>query len=731
MAETTGANERVVSFTARLAELGIGGKAMIGALLGTAALAKAFEILTEGEVRAQEGFDGYVAALNKATALATVGAQIDALTEKLDRLHASSASQAVRGFLSGRLLGQLLGIASPEELEQELTRAQGLYKGLLDHPANDAATKATEALEAANKSGYDYIQQLTQQGYAINHTALEQKIFAVQLSDMPAAYKTAAIEMLRFNDQLERQKALQAALGTRVPTNSGGSFLNGATTNLGDSNLLNLGRQTGTFSAENQFNHVVDLGHDFEDTSKKIAVDWESVARGFTGSLQGLGAINDETALLLGNLSSVADEAQKLAGFLAGGGALGSAAGVAGIFGIAGAALGALSSLFGGHQETEAQRLAREATEKNTAVLQDLTALEKLHLDATGTEIAAMRRLDEQALRSGGTIGSGLTDAQRQQLANFGRTLGLDPNSNTFYRDLQTRINQVDLGSFNATLGDQLRNQGTTFQLQGITDPIQQVLQQLTLLKPYSGPLGDPRNLVPSGNKLLFDALNGLNLGSAGGRASGESNLLAIWQRLLSGGITSNDLGGLSRDEFANEIQKLTSQLQQADSALAGVVDGLKQFRQSLLLDQNLTTLSPVQQLAEARQQYLDDLAKAQAGDQSAAALLPQLAQQFLALDRQVNASGPQYAADFARVLADTQALEKLFGAPVDVANQQLALMKPIEQHTAKMADGIELTNRLLTGGQQQIADAIADMKDELAASLLDMQRQLKAARYN
>jgi tape measure domain-containing protein len=81
----------------------------------------------------------------------------------------------------------------------------------------------------------------------------------------------------------------------------------------------------------------------------------------------------------------------------------------------------------------------------------------------------------------------------------------------------------------------------------------------------------------------------------------------------------------------------------------AQAVNGLKEFVDSLKLS-NLSPLDPLQRLQEAKGQYGTTLLKAQAGDQSAIAKLPDTAQAYLTEARSYYASTPDYAAIFQNV---------------------------------------------------------------------------------
>jgi tape measure domain-containing protein len=86
-------------------------------------------------------------------------------------------------------------------------------------------------------------------------------------------------------------------------------------------------------------------------------------------------------------------------------------------------------------------------------------------------------------------------------------------------------------------------------------------------------------------------------------------------------------------------------------------IERIRGFLNSLLLNTQLTTLTPEQQLAEARRQYEAVLARARGGDVDALAQLPDLAQALLERGRGLYSSGDEYDSLFASV---TQALSAL-----------------------------------------------------------------------
>ncbi len=133
-------------------------------------------------------------------------------------------------------------------------------------------------------------------------------------------------------------------------------------------------------------------------------------------------------------------------------------------------------------------------------------------------------------------------------------------------------------------------------------------------------------------------------------------------------GLNQTDLGRQALLNFIATLDQLEQALgDNANAALnaaaaaemearANKIAGLTDFKHSLALS-GQSVLNPMAQLQEARRQYELMLALAQGGDQSALASVPESARALLDASRAVNASGSRYAADYAKVVADTDAL--------------------------------------------------------------------------
>lgn len=136
--------------------------------------------------------------------------------------------------------------------------------------------------------------------------------------------------------------------------------------------------------------------------------------------------------------------------------------------------------------------------------------------------------------------------------------------------------------------------------------------------------------------------------------------------------------------EMADAIEKAVSRIE----GLSRTIENLQAFRGGLSLNPQLTILSPMQQLAEARRQYESTVAAAMGGDQNAAGRLPGAAQAFLTASRSVNASGRGYVQDFLRVQNETEAVTKLFQDQKSIQEQMLEELKKIAYETSRWATG-------------------------------------------
>jgi hypothetical protein len=210
-----------------------------------------------------------------------------------------------------------------------------------------------------------------------------------------------------------------------------------------------------------------------------------------------------------------------------------------------------------------------------------------------------------------------------------------------------------------------------------------------------------------------------------------RQNIQDLFRQMQAGTLTAEQLGGLTAQEFLDQLTSTIGLLDEVDAGLGTTVDGLQRtvemlraFSDSLKLDANLSTLSPVQKLDEARQQYEKVLAAAQGGDAAAAGQLPEAARAFLEASRAVNASGAQYAADFARVLAQTEALIALLDPAgrtdpiddvVDNTGQMVRHTGDMVNSTQQTVDRLESLIAVQAEGMQKLIDQLDGLKVEMA----------------
>jgi hypothetical protein len=196
-------------------------------------------------------------------------------------------------------------------------------------------------------------------------------------------------------------------------------------------------------------------------------------------------------------------------------------------------------------------------------------------------------------------------------------------------------------------------------------------------------------------------------------------NAIAALEADLSSSIT--DLYGTGLESIENQIsalqeqQSLQDQIAQANyqryQAEIAAIQSLMGFVDSLFLDPALTTLNPLQQLAEAQAQFDELFSLAQAGDVDAINALPALVNTLLGLGRDVFASSPDYTALFDSLTSQLSSLGIGVGsagtAPVSTADPRL--IELMQQQT-------QLQQELVNSERGQQALALAEQIRELAS---------------
>lgn len=192
------------------------------------------------------------------------------------------------------------------------------------------------------------------------------------------------------------------------------------------------------------------------------------------------------------------------------------------------------------------------------------------------------------------------------------------------------------------------------------------------------------------------------------------------------------------------ETDKLTA-VATSSKAFATSLNGVL----SSLTQGSLSTLTPLQKLADAQGKYQQTLVAAKTGDAAAQGNLAASAQAFLTASQVVNASSARYAADAARVQAELAALAADAVGKQTEAEKQLALLTAqadgilkvnesvnlastsiVSAIDALRATGYEAPYSTVSAGRSADVSPTAHLDNTALASALDaMQRELAALR--
>lgn len=168
--------------------------------------------------------------------------------------------------------------------------------------------------------------------------------------------------------------------------------------------------------------------------------------------------------------------------------------------------------------------------------------------------------------------------------------------------------------------------------------------------------------------------------------------------------------GNLALYDQLQALNDLAAARTSETDRLKAVAESTKAFAQSLnnalssLSHGSLSTLTPLQKLADAQGRYQQTLAAAKTGDATAQGNLAASAQAFLTASQVVNASSARYAADAARVQAELAALAAAAVGKQTEAERQLVLL------TAQ-ADGILKVNESVNLATTSIVTAIDNLR--------------------
>lgn len=385
-----------------------------------------------------------------------------------------------------------------------------------------------------------------------------------------------------------------------------------------------------------------------------------------------------------------------------------------------------LGGLLGGKpnpQELENQRIHQANTD---AIIKLTQEIGNFGLDLTGNEFTSAQRLAKSLSgASDREIQRQITstnDPDFQLLKKVADALHIELNTSSLdaFRDslhqLDLAIQQTELTKFAETFAGQMQALSAQWRIFNTTDPLQKLKDMLAI---SAGTHTERRGFLSmqvandTASPALVEAIKGLDLNTKAGRDQLQHNIEDLFMQLKAGTLTPEQLGGLTAQEFLDQLTGLSDLLRETSASFQNVIDGLREFTKSLKLDPTLSTLSPIAQLAEARRQYEDLFAKAQAGDTTAAAQLPEAARAFLEASRTVNASGPQYAADFARIMAQVESIASLFEGKQDVQQKGLAATESTAANTGETVKQLQTTVAVLIDGFTKQNDKFDRLMDQ------------------
>ena len=213
----------------------------------------------------------------------------------------------------------------------------------------------------------------------------------------------------------------------------------------------------------------------------------------------------------------------------------------------------------------------------------------------------------------------------------------------------------------------------------------------------------------------------------------------------------NNDALAILAQEYQSKWQAIITGTASAASSTADSLDSVRKnilaFADSLLLG-NLSPLSPTDQLAQAQQQYAQNLTAAQGGDQTALGDYQNFANALLQAERAVYGSSSQYTDAFQQVQRDARLLGSPTGNFTDVAvpgsatpgtpstpavvtatgGDQVATAQNQRDHTEwlkKLVDGLSTQG---AANRQQIAQSSASNADEIVAAFNSFAKKKKTA---
>lgn len=195
---------------------------------------------------------------------------------------------------------------------------------------------------------------------------------------------------------------------------------------------------------------------------------------------------------------------------------------------------------------------------------------------------------------------------------------------------------------------------------------LMQTAEAFKQLVDYGNAAGKTIEDIANERSDLQDQIDTLTKTSLQLRAKERATLDASNQVLYDQLQALNDLAA-ARTAETDRLNAVAISTKAFAASLNTALDSLKQG--------TLSTLTPIQKLADAQSKYQQTLVSAKAGDATAQGALAAAAQAYLTADQVVNASSSRYAADAAKVQAELAALAAQAVGQASDAEQQLAVL--------------------------------------------------------
>jgi hypothetical protein len=313
------------------------------------------------------------------------------------------------------------------------------------------------------------------------------------------------------------------------------------------------------------------------------------VLQGITGLLDGMGALGDSTRSVLEGLSKVASN---ITGALSGD--------PSSIVGALGGVVQTIGGLFGGKSPEDKEK-ERIDIENQAILLRIARGVENINISSSGAQFQQLRDVFAQIndpsrflLKDNTKLGIRVTDLLRangmdmEDVKRAASELGLTfQNTAQFYRDFNAALKAVDLTSFQNSFTGQLDKLQRSFQIFNITDPAEKLRRTIELL-----------SRPEIGSPAIREALQGVDLSTEQGILDFQKRIQTLFDNFDL--LSPEDLGGLSAQEFLDQLataaglsqealDALTQTVSDATKEMLNVPSGFRQARAEFLAQMGTT----------------------------------------------------------------------------------------------------------------------------------------------